>query len=532
MWLSATVQARLTTAEHESEERGKQRDAAQRELADSAKQRQADLATARDAAEQRQVIARGLQRLAALLGRLLRAGHRRLALLGGVARGGQVRLALLGGVGQLALRRVPLLAALLRLVLRGGQPGLHGGQRKHRRPPLGLQQRTVLSKKQANRSPKWLAKLQHARRRSNRILRQICQRHGVLLTSGSLRMQRPCPTAGASRTGGGPDAAAPCAPAAPARAPRAARGTSRRRAMQRLHATAAAAAPTSAVRRIQADLACGTVSAVQVAQRYLDRLAEREPEVQSFITVAAESALDAAAALDQRLAAEGQAALGPLAGVPVGVKARHLRTTACDQLLLRAVHAHGQQPAPCTDTHTHRRERRTKESEPGAEPRARPASPGCSRAAARLSARGRAQDTLCTAGLATTAGAAALRGYMPPYDATAVARLRRAGALVLGKCNCDAFAMGSTTEASAYQARPRCPELSRAWPQRLAAPRERVFWPAAQVTRNPWDPRCVPGGSSGGSAAAVAAGQCVAALGSDTGACNPQGRVAYPSLCM
>lgn len=64
-----------------------------------------------------------------------------------------------------------------------------------------------------------------------------------------------------------------------------------------------------------------------------------------------------------------------------------------------------------------------------------------------------AQDTLCTAGLATTAGAAALRGYVPPYDATAVARLRRAGALVLGKCNCDAFAMGSTTEASDYQVR-------------------------------------------------------------------------------
>jgi len=67
------------------------------------------------------------------------------------------------------------------------------------------------------------------------------------------------------------------------------------------------------------------------------------------------------------------------------------------------------------------------------------------------------QDTLCTAGLVTTAGAAALRGYMPPYDAAAVARLRAAGALVLGKCNCDAFAMGSTTEASDYQARNRLP---------------------------------------------------------------------------
>jgi len=86
--------------------------------------------------------------------------------------------------------------------------------------------------------------------------------------------------------------------------------------MQRLCASAAAAAPASAVRRIQADLACGAVSAVQVAQRYLDRLAEREPEVQSFITVAAESALDAAAALDRRLAAEGEAALGPWPACP------------------------------------------------------------------------------------------------------------------------------------------------------------------------------------------------------------------------
>ncbi len=62
-----------------------------------------------------------------------------------------------------------------------------------------------------------------------------------------------------------------------------------------------------------------------------------------------------------------------------------------------------------------------------------------------------AQDTLCTAGLQTTAGARVLRGYVPSYDATAVARLRAAGAVLLGKCNCDAFAMGSTTESSDYQ---------------------------------------------------------------------------------
>lgn len=60
------------------------------------------------------------------------------------------------------------------------------------------------------------------------------------------------------------------------------------------------------------------------------------------------------------------------------------------------------------------------------------------------------QDTLCTAGIQTTAGARVLQGYQPSYDATAVARLKAAGALILGKCNCDAFAMGSTTESSDY----------------------------------------------------------------------------------
>ena len=63
------------------------------------------------------------------------------------------------------------------------------------------------------------------------------------------------------------------------------------------------------------------------------------------------------------------------------------------------------------------------------------------------------QDTLCTAGLETTAGARVLRGYVPSHNATAVARLKAAGAVVLGKCNCDAFAMGSTTESSDYHVR-------------------------------------------------------------------------------
>jgi aspartyl-tRNA(Asn)/glutamyl-tRNA(Gln) amidotransferase subunit A len=98
------------------------------------------------------------------------------------------------------------------------------------------------------------------------------------------------------------------------------------------------------------------------------------------------------------------------------------------------------------------------------------------------------KDNLCTRGLATTAGSRALAGYVPPYDAGAVERLRAAGAVVIGKANMDEFGMGSSTESS-----------------------------AAGPTRNPWDVGRVPGGSSGGSAAAVAANQCAAALGSDTG---------------
>lgn len=98
------------------------------------------------------------------------------------------------------------------------------------------------------------------------------------------------------------------------------------------------------------------------------------------------------------------------------------------------------------------------------------------------------KDNMCTRGLLTTCGSRILDGFLPPYDATVVDRLTRAGMVLLGKTNMDEFAMGSSCESSAYA-----------------------------VTRNPWNPGRVPGGSSGGSAAAVAAGQAAYALGSDTG---------------
>jgi len=98
------------------------------------------------------------------------------------------------------------------------------------------------------------------------------------------------------------------------------------------------------------------------------------------------------------------------------------------------------------------------------------------------------KDIFCTEGVATTAGSRILEGYRPPYTATAVRRLREAGASVLGKTNMDEFAMGSSNENSGYG-----PVL------------------------NPWDRRRVPGGSSGGSAAAVAGGLAPCAIGTDTG---------------
>ena len=98
------------------------------------------------------------------------------------------------------------------------------------------------------------------------------------------------------------------------------------------------------------------------------------------------------------------------------------------------------------------------------------------------------KDLLVTKDLETTAGSRVLQGWIPPYDGTAVERLRRSGAVILGKLNLDEFGMGSSNENSAYG-----------------------------VCRNPWDTTRVPGGSSGGAAAAVADGLCALAFGTDTG---------------
>jgi aspartyl-tRNA(Asn)/glutamyl-tRNA(Gln) amidotransferase subunit A len=162
-------------------------------------------------------------------------------------------------------------------------------------------------------------------------------------------------------------------------------------------------------------VAARELSAREVTDAHLARIAAVEPKVDAFLSVLSERARARADRLDHELA--GGAAAPPLAGVPVAIK-----------------------------------------------------------------------DVLDLAGEPTTCGSRILEGYRPPFTATAVARLEAAGAVVIGKTNMDEFAMGSSTENSAYK-----------------------------KTRNPWDTERVPGGSSGGSAAAVAAGMVPLALGTDTG---------------
>ncbi|MFD3445744.1 Asp-tRNA(Asn)/Glu-tRNA(Gln) amidotransferase subunit GatA [Microbacteriaceae bacterium 4G12] len=158
------------------------------------------------------------------------------------------------------------------------------------------------------------------------------------------------------------------------------------------------------------------VSSVEATQAHLDRIAAVDGDVHAYLHVAGEAALARAAEVD-RLRADGDAGLGPLAGVPVAIK-----------------------------------------------------------------------DVLCTLDMPSTAGSRILEGWVPPYDATVVRKLREAHLIPLGKTNMDEFAMGSSTEHSAYG-----------------------------PTRNPWDLDRIPGGSGGGSAAAVAAFEAPFALGSDTG---------------
>ena len=159
----------------------------------------------------------------------------------------------------------------------------------------------------------------------------------------------------------------------------------------------------------------GEVSAVEVAQAHLDRIAAVDGDIHAFLHVDTEGALASAAAVDAKVKAGDK--LSVLAGVPLGLK-----------------------------------------------------------------------DILATNGLPTTCGSRVLDGWIPPYDATVVTKLREAGVVILGKTNMDEFAMGSSTEHSAFG-----------------------------PTHNPWDLERIPGGSGGGSSACVSSFEAPLAIGTDTG---------------
>ena len=157
------------------------------------------------------------------------------------------------------------------------------------------------------------------------------------------------------------------------------------------------------------------LTAIEITKAYADRIKEKEPEVNAFVTTLTDEALVKAEEIDRKI--EAEETLGDLAGIPIGIK-----------------------------------------------------------------------DNICTKGIKTTCSSRMLENFVSPYDATATEKINNENMINLGKLNMDEFAMGGSTETSYFK-----------------------------KTKNPWNLRCVPGGSSGGSAAAVAANMVPWALGSDTG---------------